>query len=103
MMEKKPTEVRGVYLLFEPHLNCYVALEKNHGREIWRLYEDVIVEADVRGKIDIGISKPGRAKIMAFKEDVTDRWVGVLTEFGEFGWVKTLRLRKVSEFKTFLK
>ena len=79
-----------------------MALEKSSGK-VWTLYEDVFVEPDSQGHIDIGISKPGKAKIMAFRNDMSDRWVGVLTEFGEFGWLKPLRVRKVSEIKTFLK
>lgn len=90
------TNFSNYSLVWESNLDCFIALKETSG-QIFTLYENVYLCADAHGHIDIGLSVGGVARIVAFREDATDRWIGVLNAKAQFGWVKPARVKKITE------
>lgn len=60
------------------------------------LLGDVVkITADPRGYICPGISCPGRGKITEIQEDDTDHFYGVQMDNGEFGFMKSARIKVI--------
>ena len=102
MIKEIKTNISNFELLWETDLGSYVAL-KQRGGKIWTLYEEVYICADSHGYIGGGLNKQGEGRIIAFRSDSADKWIGVLQSEGNFGWVKPARVMKLQERRTFLK
>ena len=55
----------------------------------------VKVSTDGHGYIAPGITFPGMGKIVQINEDTTDQYYGVKMDNGQFGFVKSARIRVV--------
>lgn len=90
-MKLEQTMLRDVDLVID-EFDIPVAVQIN-GAIAYRLYDDVIVTADVRGYIGVGISQEGYGKIVQIKRDDTDHFYGILMDNGEFGYLKAARIQ----------
>ena len=82
------------YKLVLDEFNIPVAVQID-GQIRFRLYDNVIVQADCIGYIGEGIKHSGIGRIIRIRRDDTDYFFGVLMNNGECGYVKSARLSKI--------
>ena len=90
------TNSSNYILEWESTLECFIALKETGGRALY-LYEEVYLCADAYGHFDSGLNMGDAVRIVEFREDATDMWLGVCNEKDQFGWVKPERVKKISE------
>ena len=92
-MELKNTLISNIKLVLDES-GTPIAVLKN-GKIEFRLHDKVTVNCDSRGYICPTIKKTGMGQITKIDPEAsTDRFYGVQTENGEFGFVKSDRLEK---------
>lgn len=70
-----------------------------NGEDKYRLYDRVYITDDGCGYICPEIKHEGMGKIVEIRRDATDHFFGVLMDNGEFGFVKSARIKLVVKSK----
>lgn len=83
------------YQLIIDEFDIPVAVQIN-GTVKYQLYDQVRVTDDGHGYICPGINHDGFGKIVQIRRDDSDHFFGVLMDNGEFGFMKSNRMEKLS-------